>query len=129
MVWLLHIYIHIENLDTQMKTISQKFFVALAATAFAAISAHASTITVSTGFSGSGPMATATDYQSTVEAAIAAPTPGYGSTTVAVFDNLSNQSLFGSNTNIAYKYNVDFNVSDATVGDWDFRAGLDFGAG
>jgi hypothetical protein len=114
-----------------MKIINTKFLLALAAAALTMSigNAHASTITLSTGFSGSGPLETAEEYQSAVEAAIAIPTLDYGTTFLAIFDNVSNQAFFGSNSNIAYKYNVDFDVAASEAGTWKFRAGVDFGSG
>lgn len=101
----------------------------IALAAVAALSgAHASNITVSTGFSAAGPQATADDYLNTVNAAVATPTAGYGSTSVSLYDGVSNQTLFGGpGTNIAFKSVIDFGVS--TAGAWDFRFGVDFGSG
>jgi PEP-CTERM motif len=101
----------------------------IALAAVAALSgAHASNITVSTGFSPAGPQATANDYLTTVNAAVATPTAGYGSTSVSLYDGVSNHSLFGGpTTNIAFKSVIDFGVS--TAGAWDFRFGVDFGGG
>jgi len=114
-----------------MKTFSTKLLLALITAACTMLvgNAHASTITLSTGFSGSGPLGTAAEYKSTVDAAIAIPTSGYGTTSLAVFDNVSNQAFFGSNSDIAYKYNVDFDVTASDAGLWHFRAGVDFGSG
>ncbi|MBX9901638.1 MAG: CCXG family PEP-CTERM protein [Burkholderiaceae bacterium] len=91
--------------------------------------AQASLITVSTGFSGAGPQASAGAYKSIVEAAVATPGAGYGSSTLSLFDNFSNHGLFGSNSNIAFEFTIDFGVAAGQVGTWDFRAGVDFGGG
>jgi hypothetical protein len=93
--------------------------------------ANASTITIETGFSAAGFQIDAAAYQSVVDAAIAIPSVGYGTATVAIYDNISNQSLFpgGSSTDIAFKSTVDFYVSAANAGAWQIRAGVDFGHG
>ena len=93
--------------------------------------ASASVITIETGFSNAGSQIDALAYQSLVDAAVALPSAGYGTTTVAVYDNISNHSLFpgGSNTDIAFKSIVDFYVSPANAGAWQIRAGVDFGHG
>lgn len=92
--------------------------------------AQASTITIQTGFSGAGPQADAATYKAVVDAAVAAPSPGYGTASPAFYDNISNQSLFGSsNSNIAFKSTVDFGVSTANSGTWQIRSGVDFGGG
>lgn len=92
--------------------------------------AHASTITVQTGFSGAGPQGSAAAYQSVVNAAVGTPSPGYGTAAPAVYDNISNHGLFGSsNSNIAFKSTIDFGVSSANAGTWAFRSGVDFGGG
>ncbi|MDX8124297.1 CCXG family PEP-CTERM protein [Janthinobacterium sp. GMG2] len=91
--------------------------------------ANASTITVSTGYSGAGAQSSAADYQSVVNAAVATPGAGYGSTTIASYDNVSNSGLFGSGSNIAFKSVINFGVSAADAGAWSFRSGVDFGKG
>ncbi|MGX9734189.1 CCXG family PEP-CTERM protein [Janthinobacterium aestuarii] len=91
--------------------------------------ANASTITVSTGYSGAGAQSSAADYQSVVNAAVATPGAGYGSTTIASYDIVSNSGLFGSGSNIAFKSVINFGVSAADAGAWSFRSGVDFGKG
>ncbi len=91
--------------------------------------ANASLITVSTGFSGTGPQTNAADYKTVVHAAVASPTSGYGNQTLSTFDNISNHGLFGSSNNIAFEYNITFNVAATEAGNWGFRAGVDFGRG
>ncbi|EZP40435.1 CCXG family PEP-CTERM protein [Janthinobacterium lividum] len=91
--------------------------------------ANASTITVSTGYSGAGAQSSAADYQSVVNAAVATPGAGFGSTTIASYDNVSNSGLFGSGSNIAFKSVINFGVSAADAGAWSFRSGVDFGKG
>lgn len=103
---------------------------AVIAAAIAALgSANASTIELQTGFSSAGAQATANDYRSVVDAAVAASSAGYGHTTIANYDNISNQSLFGSATNIAFKSTILFGVTAGQTGNWSFRAGVDFGGG
>ena len=61
-----------------------KFALSLIAVAVFA-HANASTITVSTGFSTAGAQKTADAYKAVVDAAVAKPTLGYGSKTVASY--------------------------------------------
>jgi len=91
--------------------------------------ANASLITMDTRYSTSSALPTADDYRSTIDQlAASAPTAGYGSTTLASFDGVSNQSVFGgSNSNIAFRYDVIFSSADS--GAWNFRIGPDFGNG
>ena len=91
--------------------------------------ANASTITVSTGFSNASAQASAAAYQSVVNAAVATPGAGYGSKTIASYNNVTNSGLFGSGSNIAFKSVVNFGVSAADAGAWSFRSGVDFGKG
>lgn len=93
--------------------------------------AQASTIGIATGFSAAGPQGSADAYRSVVEAAVAAPVPaGYGAASPPVFDNISNHGLFaGPLTNIAFAFTINFGVSAAQAGTWEFRAGIDFGHG
>ena len=88
--------------------------------------ANAAVITFQTGYSNAGVQATAQDYRSVVDAAVAASP--YGSTVLNNYDIVSNQSLFGASaSNIAFKSNISFGVaSDAS---YSFRAGVDFGNG
>ena len=103
---------------------------AAAISAFAIASqANASLITVATGFSSTGAQTTANDYRNIVHAAIASLKAGYGQQVLTTFDNISNHSLFGSNSNIAFEYNITFNVAATEAGTWGFRAGVDFGRG
>ena len=91
--------------------------------------ANASLITVSTGFSNAGAQTNAADYKTVVHAAVASPTAGYGQQTLSTFNNISNHGLFGSNSNIAFEFNITFNVATIEAGNWGFRAGVDFGRG
>ncbi len=103
---------------------------AVAATLFASIaSAQASVISVDTGFSNSSALASAEAYRSVVEAAVANSGAGYGHTTLASYDSMSNHALFGASTNIAFKSTIVFGVQAGQTGNWSFRAGVDFGNG
>lgn len=88
---------------------------------------QASVIEFATGFSNAGAQSSALDYQALVEAAVAVTTPGYGSGWLTSYDGVSNQSLYGANTNIAFKSEISFNL--ALAGFYQFRAGVDFGHG
>lgn len=98
-----------------------------AALACAAIQADASVITLSTAYSVAGKQASGDAYRSTVEAALKNQGAGYGTKTLSTYDNVSNSSLFGANSNIAWKATIDFNA--ATDATWAFRSGVDFGNG
>lgn len=91
--------------------------------------ANASIITIETGFSTAGSQASADDYKSVVDAAVAVPTAGYGSTQVANYDNITNHGLFGSSNYIAFKSTINFYVDSSNAGVWDLRSGVDFGMG
>jgi len=110
-----------------MKNLSKFALSLIVAGAFA--QAHASTITISTGYSEAGVQASAAAYQAVVNAAIATPGAGYGSTSITSYDNVSNHSLFGSGSNIAFKSTINFGVSATDAGLWSFRSGVDFGRG
>lgn len=97
---------------------------------FAASQAQASVMQVETGFSNSGALSSAELYRSVVNSAIANPTQGYGSTSVAVYDNVSNNALFGgTSSEIAFKSTINFGVTQSNAGLWDLRSGVDFGGG
>ena len=110
-----------------MKNLSQWAWSLIAVGMFA--HANASTITISTGFSEAGAQTSAAAYRSVVDAAVAGPTVGYGSKTVASYISVDNSSLFGSSTNIAFRSTIDFGVSAAQAGSWSFRSGVDFSQG
>lgn len=62
----------------------------------------------------------------------AQPTPpaGYGSTSLSVWDNVSNQLTFGgAGSNIAYHAVISLIVGAGETGNWDLRFGIDFGLG
>ena len=90
--------------------------------------AQASQITFETASSTAGAQASADDYRSVVNAAFVAP--GANSTTVALYDNLSNQNVFGGSAmDIAFRSTIAFGVAPGQAGTWDLRAGVDFGNG
>ena len=104
--------------------------VAATAACAAALTAQAANINVSTGYTSALSQVSAVDYQTVVNAAVATPSAGYGSTSVSLYDNVSNQSLFsGSSRDIAFKSVIDFGVADSQAGNWGFRFGVDFGSG
>lgn len=89
--------------------------------------AHASRVTMQTNYSTAGQQDSAAAYVAAVDAALAAPlVPGYGTAHLAEY-LADNHSLFGSDTNLAYRFTVEFDVTEA--GPWSFRAGVDFGRG
>lgn len=93
--------------------------------------AAASLITLDTRYSASGALGTAAAYKALIDGLAAAPaTTGYGTRTLTTFSAVSNQSAFGgSNSNIAYRYTLDFGVIPTQAGSWTFRFGVDFGRG
>ncbi len=102
-------------------------FVKLAALAVAMVygTSEAAVITFTTAHSGAGVQATAEDYRVAVEAAVA--NSPY-TTLLSSYDNVNNQSVFGTgSTDIAFKSTINFGVSG--TGSYSFRAGVDFGRG
>lgn len=87
--------------------------------------ASASVIRVESASATSPILASANAYRDAVNAALLSGT--YVSQMVASYNSLSHQSLFGGNSNYAFKATINF--SAATAGVWDFRAGVDFGSG
>ncbi len=77
--------------------------------------------------------ATAAGYVSNWAALAAAyPTApaGYGSSTIAEWNDVSNQNTFsGWATDLAYRTLIQLTVDPAEAGTWDFRFGIDFGLG
>ncbi len=91
--------------------------------------AQASRITMQTNYATAGQQESAAAYLAAVDAALAAPlVAGYGTATLPVY-YADNQSLFGSASDLAYKFTVEFQVTEAAAGPWSFRAGVDFGRG
>ena len=91
--------------------------------------AQASTIEMSTRFDTTGPLSGPAAYQSHIDSLMVSPaSSGYGNASPSAYDNLSN-ALFGSSSNIAFRFTVDFGVTPAEAGTWQFRSGVDFGHG
>lgn len=108
------------------KTVAKSLL--LAATVAAAASAQASVITFETATSQAGVQSSATNYRDVVNAALSQP--GAKSADAALFDGLSNSSVFGgSNSDIAFRVTVNFGVAANQAGSWDLRGGVDFGRG
>lgn len=99
---------------------------ALAAAMCAFGSAGAATIVIDTAYSNAAAQASAADYASVVNTALLTQSTGYGSTSVSLYDNVTN--TFGSGSNIAFKSTINFGVTGA-ASTWNFRAGVDFGNG
>lgn len=93
--------------------------------------AQASSIDISTRASVAGSFPDAASYQSYINGLDANPaTAGYGDASLSSYNNVSNQTVFGgSNGDIAFRFTVDFGVTAAEAGPWNFRFGVDFGRG
>lgn len=87
--------------------------------------ANASIIQVESASATSPVLASADAYRNAVNAALL--NGSYVSQMLASYNNVSHQSLFGGNSNYAFKATINFTA--ATAGAWDFRAGVDFGSG
>ena len=108
-----------------MKYVAQALLVAGVVVSFGS---HASIVTFETAPSAASPQPDALAYRNVVDQALALP--GARSATLALFDNASNQTVFGgSPTNIAFRFTIEFDVSAADAGNWGLRAGVDFGHG
>lgn len=112
-----------------MNRINGKLLTSMLLAVLAAGHADASTITIATGYSTAGSQNSAEAYKNVVEAAVAGSTTGYGVTSPAQFSNISNHGLFGANQNIAFDFTIRFGVTSEQAGEWEFRAGTDFGRG
>ncbi len=100
-------------------------FAALALALAAIGSANAAVITFQTGSSTAEAQLTEQAYANVVNAAV---TGSGHSVVLASYDNVSNNSIFGTgNSNIAFKSTIEFGLSSA--GTYSFRAGVDFGKG
>lgn len=89
-----------------------------------AAQAQSSTITIETGTSYATQQASAEDYKNVVNAAVTQ------SANVAIYDGISNQSVFGGSANyFAFKSTINFYVGSSVAGLWDLRSGVDFGMG
>jgi hypothetical protein len=113
--------------DHYMKSFITSLAATVAITAVA--SASASNIVIETGFSNATAQASAIAYQTVVNAAVMGSNTGYGAKTVDSYAALSNHGLFGSSQNVAFKSTVTFGVTAGEIGNWSFRAGVDFGKG
>jgi hypothetical protein len=95
--------------------------IAIAAAALALFGgAQASTIQIQTAASSAGSFASALDYKTAVDAAVA----HVAASTVSSYDNLA----IGLD-NSALKSTINFGVSASNAGAWEIRAGVDFGKG
>ncbi|GAA4660190.1 hypothetical protein GCM10025794_17360 [Massilia kyonggiensis] len=102
---------------------------ALALLAGLALTANASVITVQVATTSPAAQANAAAYKLAVDAAIANPAAYKGSKSVAVYDNLSVKNYFGGISNYAFESTINFGVTAAQAGTWNFRTGVDFGYG
>jgi hypothetical protein len=102
----------------------------LALLACFALNANASVITVQVATTSPSAKANAAAYKLAVDAALADPAGYKGSKSVAVYDNLRVENLFGGlNSNYAFESTINFGVTSAQAGTWNFRTGVDFGYG
>ncbi|WP_187364416.1 CCXG family PEP-CTERM protein [Massilia genomosp. 1] len=107
------------------KTLSWVF---AAAALTVAGSVCASTITIeSASATPSGMLSDAGAYQSAVNASLKGA--AYSKTSVESYNNITHASLFGGSSNFALKSTINFGVTQANAGLWQFRAGVDFGYG
>jgi hypothetical protein len=102
---------------------------ALALLASLALTANASVITVQVATTSPAAQANAAAYKLAVDAAIANPAAYKGSKSVAVYDNLAVKNYFGGISNYAFESTINFGVTAAQAGTWNFRTGVDFGFG
>ena len=102
---------------------------ALALLASFALNASASVITVQVATTSPAAQANAAAYKLAVDAAIANPAAYKGSKSVAVYDNLAVKNYFGGISNYAFESTINFGVTAAQAGTWNFRTGVDFGFG
>ncbi len=102
---------------------------ALALLASLALDANASIITVQVAATSPAAQANAAAYKLAVDAAIANPVAYKGSKSVAVYDNLAVKNYFGGISNYAFESTINFGVTAAQAGTWNFRTGVDFGYG
>jgi len=102
---------------------------ALVLLASLALDANASVITVQVAATSPAAQANAAAYKLAVDAAIANPVAYKGSKSVAVYDNLAVKNYFGGISNYAFESTINFGVTAAQAGTWNFRTGVDFGYG
>lgn len=101
----------------------------LALAASLALDANASVITLQVATTSPAAQASAAAYKLAVDAAIANPAAYKGSKSVAVYDNLAVKNYFGAFSNYAFESTINFGVTAAQAGTWNFRTGVDFGYG
>ena len=102
----------------------------LALLAAFAVNANASVINLQVASLGSPAKQTnAAAYKSVVDAAMANTSAYKGSKSVSVYDNLTVKNYFGSISSYAFETTINFGVTDAQAGNWNFRTGVDFGYG
>jgi len=94
-----------------------------------ALDANASVITLQVATGPVGTQTSAAAYKAAVDADIANPAGYKGSKSVATYDNVTVKSYFGALSNYAYEATIDFGVTSAQAGTWNFRTGVDFGYG
>lgn len=88
-------------------------------------SAQASVIQVETASATSGFLGDANAYLAAVNAALTGGS--YASQFITSYEAVSHQALFGGNSNFALKSTISFDL--ASAGQFDVRAGVDFGLG
>jgi len=94
------------------------------------VNANASVIKLEVAAIGSPAKQTsAAAYKSVVETAMANTSAYKGSKSVATYDNLTVKNYFGSISSYAFETTINFGVTAAQAGNWNFRTGVDFGYG
>jgi hypothetical protein len=93
------------------------------------LDANASVITLQVATVTPAAQANAAAYKLAVDAAIANSAAYKGSKSVAAYDNLSVKNFYGSLSNYVFESTIDFGVTAAQAGTWNFRTGVDFGYG
>ena len=116
-------------LRTRILRVLRTTVLSLIATFFVSTYASATLLRFDTRAYSGAAQSSAAGYISTITALMTAPaTRGYGDTSLNLYDNISNNRIFGGpQTNIASLSTFDFGVT--TAGVWDFRFGVDFGLG
>lgn len=109
-----------------MKTTTKLCAVLLAC---ATLNANASLISVQTGQRSTGSQTSAEGYRNVVESDLKNTGSGYGSAALDAYDNVRSSWSLGSYHDFAWKSTIDFGVTAAQAGNWDFRAGVDFDYG
>ena len=94
-----------------------------------ALDANASVITLQVATGPVGTQTSAAAYKAAVDADIANPAGYKGSKAVATYDNVTVKNYFGALSNYAFEATIDFGVTSAQAGTWNFRTGVDYGYG